>query len=294
MKKWAKTTGFLCAAVMAVSMGMTSFGNSTVKAAATGLEQVQFDGTVISAEDGRLMIGNVRNEENESREDMIVTISETTRILDAVNGYPIPLSDLTEGEAVRVYVSPAMTMSLPPQTRGVLVLAGIPADAAFPVCTTVDKCEQNGANGYILTDVFGKQYDIGAGTTLLPYLTRNIVGIPDLKPGTHILLWTDGKANASGRSAAEKIVIFQDDVPEDTAVRNGWEQVGTEWYYYEQGELKKGWLLDNGDWYYLDPVTGLMQTGFITVDGKTYYLEESGRMITKPRTFTPDESGALH
>ncbi|WP_243008313.1 MULTISPECIES: hypothetical protein [Hungatella] len=37
-----------------------------------------------------------------------------------------------------------------------------------------------------------------------------------------------------------------------------------------------------------------MQTGFLTVDGKTYYLQENGKMLTKAKTFTPDASGALH
>ena len=30
-----------------------------------------------------------------------------------------------------------------------------------------------------------------------------------------------------------------------------------------------------------------MQTGFLTVDGKTYYLQENGKMLTKAKTFTP-------
>ena len=50
----------------------------------------------------------------------------------------------------------------------------------------------------------------------------------------------------------------------------------------------------DGLWYYMDPATGIMQTGFLTLDGKTYYLQEDGSMLTEPKVFTPDESGALH
>ena len=35
-------------------------------------------------------------------------------------------------------------------------------------------------------------------------------------------------------------------------------------------------------------------TGFLTLDGKTYYLQENGKMLTKAKTFTPDADGVLH
>ena len=58
--------------------------------------------------------------------------------------------------------------------------------------------------------------------------------------------------------------------------------------------MKTGWLLDGGDWYYLNPETGRMQTGFVTLSGKTYYLQEDGRMLTKAAVFVPDANGELH
>ncbi|MCI8454534.1 MAG: hypothetical protein HFE84_07960 [Lachnospiraceae bacterium] len=58
--------------------------------------------------------------------------------------------------------------------------------------------------------------------------------------------------------------------------------------------MKTGWLLENGDWYYFSPETGVMQTGFLTLEGKTYYLTENGKMLTKQKTFVPDENGVLH
>ena len=36
-----------------------------------------------------------------------------------------------------------------------------------------------------------------------------------------------------------------------------------------------------------------MQTGFLTLDGKTYYLQENGKMLTKAKTFTPDARTAF-
>lgn len=72
---------------------------------------------------------------------------------------------------------------------------------------------------------------------------------------------------------------------------------GTEsavWKHYDQnGQLTKGWLMDEGKWYYLDPESGVMHRGFIQIDGKTYYLQKDGSMLTVPKLFTPDETGAL-
>ena len=103
--------------------------------------------------------------------------------------------------------------------------------------------------------------------------------------GKKCLVWTQ-----TGSNTAYKIVAFADSVNTDgsgeAAAPRGWSS--------QDGSLHKGWLNDNGNWYYLNPETGVMQTGFLTVDGKTYYLQENGKMLTKAKTFTPDASGALH
>ena len=36
-----------------------------------------------------------------------------------------------------------------------------------------------------------------------------------------------------------------------------------------------------------------MKVGFLQLDGKTYYLQQDGSMLTTSKTFTPDESGVL-
>lgn len=100
-------------------------------------------------------------------------------------------------------------------------------------------------------------------------------------------------------SAAEKIVIFQGE-GQDAGKENadglgfhGWKEEAGSWYYYEQGQKKTGWLCEGTDWYYLDPESGRMATGFVTVDGKTYFLKDDGRMLTEAAEFVPDANGAL-
>lgn len=221
--------------------------------------------------------------------EMIINISDQTRILDAVTGFPVSFDQIRDGETVYAYISQAMTMSLPPMTNASLILCNIPADYRVPqyLQTTSLTIQADGVSGS-LTANDGITYTISADCQIIPYLTRNIVTIHDLTEGRTFLLWADSQNRAS------KIMVFPGDGTTDL-IKTGWAQIDGQWYYYDNtGNLFTGWLLDGGDWYYLNPADGMMQTGFLTLDGKTYYLQEDGRMLTKAKTFTPDESGALH
>ena len=262
MKRLHGAAVLAAAAMFTASMGITGMAD-TSGAGENGSRldgMVCMDGSVISAEDGRLHL-NRRVEGGMT--EVVVNLSEDTKILDAVNGFPVSVENLDDGEAVRVYTEP-------------------------------DKADGTEA-AYILETAGGMKYTVSDSTVLLPYLTRNMVFATDLKKGTPILLWTDG----TDGSAAEKIVIFQGE-GQDAGKENadglgfhGWKEEAGSWYYYEQGQKKTGWLCEGTDWYYLDPESGRMATGFVTVDGKTYFLKDDGRMLKDAAEFVPDANGAL-
>ena len=300
MRKLRGAAVLAAAAMLTASMGITGMAD-TNGAGENGSHldgMVCMDGRVISAENGRLHL-NRRVEGGMT--EVVVTLSKDTKILDAVNGFPISVENLDDGEAVRVYTGQAMTLSLPPITNGILVLADVPADFGFPTYAVVESLTQEPdkadgtAAGYILETADGKKYTVSDSTVLLPYLTRNMVYVTDLKKGTPILLWNDG----TDASAAGKIVIFQreglnaGEAAEGSLGLHGWKEESGAWYYYEQGEKKTGWLQEGTDWYYLEPEDGRMATGFVCVDGKTYFLKDDGRMLTEAAEFAPDENGAL-
>lgn len=296
MKKMIKATGVICAAALAAAMCFSSLAetaSTTDTSAAVTLGPVQFDGTVVSVEEDRFVMNRVLEGGNS---ELVVNVSDETRLRDGVNGYPISMDNLDVGETVRVYVGPAMTMSLPPISNGVVVLADMPADGSFPVYTQVESVtwDSEQTDGvYVLTAADGKTYRINSSTTLLPYLTRNLIRVDDLTAGSNILLWSDTDSVYDGYAA--KIVLFPSDTQGETGtVSDGWQETDEGWVYYRNGELHTGWLLDGGNWYYLNPENGLMMTGFLTLDGKTYYLESDGKMLTEARVFTPDANGELH
>ena len=88
-------------------------------------------------------------------------------------------------------------------------------------------------------------------------------------------------------------------------MKTGWIYEDGHWYYLNKlgnsnddssyplpiGEIAKGWTQDfhvtfgidrskPAPWYYLDPETGIMQTGWQYLGNKWYYLRSSGAMAT--------------
>ena len=240
MKNMKKMTALACAAMMIVSMGITGCQkadgqtkeeskavvvetpagtetSATTENEATKLPEnaasseereaadasAPFVGTIVSVENGEL---TMHRQDSGFDEEVVITISDDTKILDGENGYPVEIGDLAEGTLINAYVGPAMTMSLPPIANGVMIIVGTEEQGyALPAYTQVKELTKADADGeYILTAENGINYTVTAETRLLPYLTRNIVSEEDLTKGTDILVW-----NSEDGSHVEKIVIFQ-------------------------------------------------------------------------------------
>lgn len=282
-KFFKKLVSCVCITAMLAASSLMTASASQKEAP---LSDYLIHGPVSKESEGRLVIDN-QSGTGYAGEIVLNISSETTRILDAVTGSPVAFDDIRDGETIYAYISPVMTMSLPPMTNASLILCNIPADFRVPAYQQSDvlTVNEDGVSGSVKT-TDGTTYTIPADCQIFPYLTRNIVTIQDLTEGRTFLVWADSQNQAS------RIMVF----PKEADTRTGWSLEGDNWFYYdENGNLfKGGWLLDNGDWYYLDPETGIMQTGFLSYEGRTYYLQDDGRMLTQPKTFTPDSTGALH
>lgn len=287
MRKLYKTLlSCLClTAIVSTGWAMSAYSSTDKNA----LEPTRIYGPVTKTDNQTLSIDNQSG--GSYAGEIIINISDQTRILDAVSGLPVAYDDLRNGETAYIYIGPAMTMSLPPMTNASMILCNIPADYKVPEYLTVESMAiaSDGVSG-TLTTAGGSKYTIPADAQFLPYLTRNIVRIQDLTPGATCLIWSDAQNRAT------KVVIFPEASEGDSAsIQTDWVQTESGWTYYdENGALFTGWLQDNGSWYYLNPSTGIMHTGFLSLEGKTYYLQADGKMLTKSKSFTPDAQGVLH
>lgn len=130
---------------------------------------------------------------------------ENTLVLDSVTGFPVEKGQLRPGGTVYVYVSPAMTLSLPPQTTAGLVLVNVPQDAGAPeFVTAAAALEADGEGNYWLTATSGAKIKIPADCPITPYLTRQMVRLEDITEGRHCLIWLDGEGKA------DRIVLFNE------------------------------------------------------------------------------------
>ena len=308
MTKWKKIilTG-CCITTLAIGAAITADAETTAvqgESAGTEIPAILSPflvyGNIEKMDDGRLFLTS--SADDAIHKEVIITTGEA-KILDAVTGMPVSYDSLTDGQIVYAYVGPAMTMSLPPMANAEIILANIPADGNVPVYGIVSDQQVNSDGSASITLSDGQEIQIPADCVVTPYLTRNIVTVHDLIPGTPCLIWSDGGTASqimvfAGNVLTDNQVTQESDESEDSdnaVIPMGWISQDGQWVYYDKsGELHKGWLEYNGDWYYLDEENGIMQTGFVSVDGKTYYLLSDGKMLTRPMVFTPASDGSLH
>ena len=67
-------------------------------------------------------------------------------------------------------------------------------------------------------------------------------------------------------------------------VKNGWNVVGTYYYYFNaDGSLYTGWLKQGDKWYYLNEIdnslVGVMFTGWIDRNEKRYFADSNGALV---------------
>lgn len=195
----------------------------------------------------RLTLNGV-NEEGKTEAKVLLTITDETRILNAVTGDPLAAKDIREGEMAYVYTSPVMTMSMPPQAGAELILVGIPADFSVPSYMEVDRVQKNDDGTVVLGTNQAINVTLTGETKVFPFLTRNIVTKEMIQPGQKVLVW-HGPVLLSypGQTTATKVMVF--------------------------GSEYKGFVSLDGDQFSVngEPMT-FMAPAVPKVDGSTYLL----------------------
>lgn len=188
----------ILAAILAIAMismfSLTVFAENDVMLIAENEEAlaetmpsaVTVVGTVaeIGAEDE---IPNVLvNIDDASDNQILLHISEETALIKA-DGTPIALSDLTADSVVLVYHSTMVTRSLPAKSTAFALVLLESEDDFYPIyMVAADRSEEGGIasedGNYVAVAV--------EGCEVVPYKTRNIVTLDDVKAGSKLLVWS--------------------------------------------------------------------------------------------------------
>ena len=162
------------------------------------------------------LVDEEENIYNDSLIDIVLHYTDYTPILDAETLMPVKTSDIEPSAPVYVWISQAMTMSMPPQTTAQAIIVNVPEDASAPMYVVAQAVE-NTDGGIIITDQDGVTWRADGDTVVTPYLTRNIVTLDDIKEGTRLIISQGSETSTSGTEKAgdadaygAEIMIFAD------------------------------------------------------------------------------------
>lgn len=201
MRRFAKVLSLaLCAAALLSLPAMAAEDGLLISPAPAveSLAPVRVWGKVTKLESGSLLLKNDNKDDIYS--EVVVHLPEGVPCVDAVTGLPMDMGKVKDGDTLYAWVGNAMTMSLPPQASALIVVGNIPADYRVPEfykVTGTDKTvmpaiypapERTEVN---LPVAGGETLAIPVSAQFTPWLTRQIVTVDDLVPGSQILVWKD-------------------------------------------------------------------------------------------------------
>lgn len=173
--------------------------NTRPSASNTDPASLRLWGPVLEAGPDYLTIDN--RADLSCRGPVVLLLDAGSRLLSAGDGLPVPIASLSPDTPVCAYISPAMTLSLPPRVYAPMILCDLPADWRLPEYVTVRRFEKMPDGSYQLTSGV-LTYHIPADCPIIPHLRRIRVTLEDITPGSTCLIWH----RVSGR--ADRIVLF--------------------------------------------------------------------------------------
>ncbi|MGYP004517753819 len=132
-------------------------------------------------------------------ESMIYNLTEEVPIIDASTGEPIELKDVQPGSSVLAWSGDTMTLSLPAQVNLQALITNLPADASGPMYMVVKGAEWSKDDKTLtIKDNEGNKWTaLDDKVQVVPFRTKQIVKLQDVKAGSRIMVWGSGEENAS-------------------------------------------------------------------------------------------------
>ena len=201
MKRFATIFSLTLCAAMLMSLPAMAAEKDLLISPAPAIESlapVRAWGKVTKLESGSLLLQT--DDETALHKEIVVHLPEGVPCVDAVTGLPMDMSKVKDGDTLYAWVGNAMTMSLPPQTSALIVVGNIPADYKVPEFYKVIGTDQTVMPAIYpapertevnLPVAGGETLTIPVSAQFTPWLTRQMVTVDNLVPGSQILVWKD-------------------------------------------------------------------------------------------------------
>lgn len=125
--------------------------------------------------------------------------------------------ELATGKKVAVSHSMAITMSIPAQSYAFAIVEMNETGMGNPIYAVVEEVKESENGVVLVTDAGSKEITVSKEAQVLPFLTRNIVRIEDVKAGSRVLLFYDMLTmSIPAYATTEKVVILPELVVEET------------------------------------------------------------------------------
>lgn len=213
MKKFKTALTILLAGTMILSAGAGTFAASQVDNKDIPQIAICPEGPVRSVLEGNAVVKSI-NENKQitvtiEDQTIVLNISEETIFIDSQTGIVSSIKDIKEGDSIYIYYSAAMTRSLPAQSSAKAVVTNVQKDKTIPKMMVVKEIMSSDKDQIkILNDCEDMIVTITKENPILPYKTKQIVTLDNIKVGSQIFVWYDIVAMSyPGQTTSHKTVI---------------------------------------------------------------------------------------
>ncbi|GHU74993.1 hypothetical protein AGMMS49992_18040 [Clostridia bacterium] len=144
-----------------------------------------YTGTIDSIEQDRISL----IETGSDRVTIIITVTDSTYILDADNGGALAIDSLKKGTTIVAVTRPIVALSEPPQTHGLVIFTNLPTEGLPPTFAIIKEVTTDtDGTTWLVTDE-NVNWRVSAETPLIPYKAGAPITFDQLKPGMQVVGW---------------------------------------------------------------------------------------------------------
>ncbi len=156
---------------------------------------------------------------NEMIPEVVAKVYSDTAIIDTQTGLPVSVETLKQNDKILVFVSSAMTRSIPPQANAIAIITNIQEDkpsARYFEALEVTK-NDDGSVTILSSDKMYLVTVLPNETEISPYKTKQIVGINDIKVGSKFFGWFDIMTlSIPAQATLTKLVLLPEIIEDET------------------------------------------------------------------------------